>query len=86
MTNTMSPPDRPPASPPEGELPTWPDLALGLYARLTGRGAGINYELREMVVEVPQRAGADAPRAVWRLNGTLRVTTDEPAQRPPSDA
>lgn len=54
------------------------DLGMALYERLTGRGAAINYEFKEMLVEVPRDTGADAPRATWKLNGTLRITTDEP--------
>jgi hypothetical protein len=54
------------------------DLGMALYERLTGRGAAINYEFQNMVVEVPRDTGADAPRATWKLNGTLRITTDEP--------
>lgn len=62
------------------ETTTWPDLAIGLYERLTGKGAAINYELRDMIIEVPHDTGQDSPRATWRLNGTLRITTDEPSQ------
>jgi hypothetical protein len=54
------------------------DLGMALYERLTGRGAAINYEFQNMEVEVPRDTGADAPRATWKLNGTLRITTDEP--------
>jgi hypothetical protein len=54
------------------------DLGMALYERLTGRGAAINYEFQEMLVEVPRDTGPDAPRATWKLNGTLRITTDEP--------
>lgn len=39
------------------------DLGMALYERLTGRGAAINYEFQNMVVEVPRDTGADAPRA-----------------------
>lgn len=60
-----------------GETTTFVDLGMALYERLTGRGAAINYEFRDMVVEVPRSTGADAPRATWKLNGTLRITTDE---------
>ena len=48
---------------------------------LTVKGAAINYEFIDMVVEVPRETGPDAPRAVWRLNGTLRITTAENASR-----
>jgi hypothetical protein len=54
------------------------DLGMALYERLTGRGAAINYEFKEMLVEVPRDTGPDAPRATWKLNGVLRITTDEP--------
>ncbi len=54
------------------------DLGMALYERLTGRGAAINYEFENMVVEVPRDTGADAPRATWKLSGKLRITTDEP--------
>ncbi len=56
---------------------TWPDLAEGLYERLTGRSATISYEFNDLAVEVPDRTGGDAPRATWRLNGTLNVRTSE---------
>jgi hypothetical protein len=32
-----------------------------------------------MIVEVPKTAGADSPRAVWKLNGTVRVKTADVA-------
>src|SRR5271165_3960493 len=32
---------------------TWPDLAIGLYDRLTGRGAEIEYEVHNLEVQVP---------------------------------
>ena len=44
---------------------------------LTGKGAAINYEFVDMLVEVPRDTGSHAPRAVWRLNGTLRITTSD---------
>ena len=60
------------------ENTSWPDLAIGLYERLTGRGAAINYSFEDMTIEVPRDTGEDAPRATWKLDGTLRITTDEP--------
>ena len=40
-----------------------------------------------MAVEVPRDTGPDAPRATWKLNGTLQVTTREGAEtvRPAAD-
>jgi hypothetical protein len=57
------------------EALTWPELAVGIYDRLTGRGAEITYEFEELEVDVPSRAGPDADHARWKLDGTLRVTT-----------
>jgi hypothetical protein len=48
-----------------------------MWSYLTGKGAAINYEFVDMTVEVPREIGADAPRATWKLNGTLRITTAE---------
>ena len=59
------------------ETKTWPDLAIGLYERLTGRGASITYEFEDMEVDVPSKAGEDADHAHWRVDGTVRITTDE---------
>lgn len=53
----------------------WPDLAIGLYDKLTGRGAEITYEIENLSVEVPASASADSPRARWVLNGSLRIRT-----------
>ena len=57
---------------------TWPDLAIGLYERLTGRNAAINYQLQDFEIEVPKDTKPDSPRAKWRFNGTIRITTAEP--------
>lgn len=53
----------------------WPDLAIGLYDRLTGRNAEISYDFTEMRIEIPSGTGADAQRAEWTLNGTLSIRT-----------
>ena len=54
---------------------TWPDLAIGLYDRLTGRNAEITYAFHEMDVHVPSGTGENASHAHWKLNGKLTVTT-----------
>lgn len=59
---------------------TWPDLAIGLYDRLTGRGAEIVYEFQDMEVLVPSSASADATHAKWRLNGVVKIRTRDNAQ------
>lgn len=60
-----------------GETTTWPELAIGLYDRLTGRNAEIEYVFEDMEVAVPSKVGSDADHAHWRLDGTLRITTRE---------
>ncbi len=55
----------------------WPDLAIGLYDRLTGRNAVIEYEFDDMEVAVPSGTGSGGEHAVWRLNGGLSITTRE---------
>jgi hypothetical protein len=57
------------------EVRTWPELAVGLYERLTGRGAEITYEFDDLEVRVPDRMGGDADHARWRLDGTVRIRT-----------
>jgi hypothetical protein len=75
-TNTMS---ESPAS--SGENSSFADFGKELWTYLTGRGAAINYEFVDMQVGVPRSTGADAPRAIWSLTGTLGITTAEDASR-----
>jgi hypothetical protein len=57
------------------EVLDWTDIGREMWSFLTGRQAAINYRFIDMAVEVPRDTGADAPRATWKLNGTLQVTT-----------
>lgn len=59
------------------ETTSWPELAIGLYDRLTGRGAEIVYQFEEMEVAVPSKTGEDADHAHWKVDGTVRITTNE---------
>jgi hypothetical protein len=59
------------------ETTNWPELAVGLYDRLTGRGAEIVYEFEDMDVAVPSKVGEDAEHAHWHVDGTIRITTNE---------
>lgn len=59
------------------DISDWADLGQRMWSYLTGRGAAVNYTFVDMNVEVPRDIGPDAPRAVWKLNGTLRVTTSD---------
>ena len=62
----------------------WTDLGREMWSFLTGREAAINYRFIDMAVEVPRDTGSDAPRATWKLNGTLQVTTRDGAETRPS--
>jgi hypothetical protein len=53
----------------------WTDLGREMWSFLTGREAAINYRFIDMAVEVPRDTGVEAPRATWKLNGTLQITT-----------
>jgi hypothetical protein len=60
----------------------WPDLAIGLYDRLTGRNAEITYEFSDMCVKVPSGTGPQAEHAEWRLNGVMKIRTEGKDTRP----
>jgi len=57
---------------------TWPDLAIALYEKLTGKGAAITYEFENLEVHVPSSTHENAKRAHWTVNGKLRITTSNP--------
>lgn len=53
----------------------WPELAIGLYDRLTGRQAEIAYAFDNFSVDIPSSTSAEAAHAHWKMNGTLRIST-----------
>ncbi|GAA1906422.1 hypothetical protein GCM10009737_03980 [Nocardioides lentus] len=55
----------------------WVDLGQKMWDFLTGRQAAIHYSFEDMAVEVPRDTGPQAPRATWKLNGTLTITTTD---------
>ena len=61
---------------------TWPDLAIGLYDRLSGRNAEITYEFSDMHIKVPSGTGSEAEHAEWVMDGTLKIRTRDLADRP----
>ncbi len=73
-------------TPRSDEVVDWTDLGREMWSFLTGREAAINYRFIDMAVEVPRDTGADAPRATWKLNGTLQVTTKDNASSTASGA
>jgi len=58
----------------------WPDLAVGLYDRLTGRNAEIIYEFDGLQVDIPSSASPEASYAKWKLDGVIKIRTREIAQ------
>ncbi len=54
---------------------TWPELAIGLYDHLTGRGAEIAYEFQDFELLIPSSASPDATHAKWRMNGIIKIRT-----------
>jgi hypothetical protein len=61
------------------ETHTWPELAIGLYDKLTGRGAEIHYQFNELEVFVPASTQPDAAQARWKVNGALTISTRDRA-------
>ena len=56
---------------------TWPELAIGLYDTLTGRGAEITYDFENFEVLIPSCAGPDATHAKWKMNGIIKIRTHD---------
>ena len=61
----------------ETHTTTWPDLAIGLYDKLTGRGAEITYDFDQLEVSVPSKTGPGAEHAQWKISGRLKISTSE---------
>ena len=59
---------------------TWPDLAIGLFEKLTGRGAEITYDFGNLEVAIPHKVGQSVDYATWRLNGLLKIRTSDKHQ------
>ena len=56
---------------------TWPELAVELYDKLTGKNAEITYEFHDLEVFVPAHHSEDAPLARWKINGTVKISARE---------
>lgn len=59
----------------ENESKDWPDLAIGLYDKLTGRNAEISYAFDNFELLIPSSTKDNANHAQWKMNGTLRIST-----------
>ena len=57
------------------ETHSWPDLAIGLYDKLTGRNAEITYEFNNFELDIPSGTSDSAKHAKWRMNGALKIRT-----------
>ena len=55
---------------------TWPELAIGLYEKLTEKNAIITYSFDDMSIHVPSGTGESCTHAHWIINGTLRISTE----------
>ena len=55
---------------------TWPDLAIGLYDKLTGRGAEIIYEFQGLDISIPSSSDPTAHHANWKVNGIVKICPD----------
>ena len=67
------------------EVVDWSDLGQRMWSFLTGREAAINYTFKDLTVEIPRDTGSNAPRATWKVDGTLTVTTHDSDTRPSTD-
>jgi hypothetical protein len=56
-------------------------MFVGLYDRLTGNNAEIAYEFDDLEIDVPSSTSSDAPHALWKLNGTMRISTRNTEKR-----
>ena len=50
----------------ENNPQNWPDLAIGLYDRLTGRDAEISYHFDDFELHVPSSTAANAEHAAGK--------------------
>ena len=73
----MSTSSQSPDGTPDSEVVDWSQLGQRMWDFLTGREAAIHYSFEDMSIEVPRDTGADAPRATWKIDGTLTVTTND---------
>ncbi len=60
----------------KGEQASWPDFAVGLYGKLSGRGSKINYEFEDLDIFIPAKIG-ESDHFHWRLNGRINISTQD---------
>lgn len=62
------------------EVVDWSDLGQRMWSFLTGRDAEIHYNFKDVSIEVPRDTGVNAPRATWKIDGTVTITTSDNGQ------
>jgi hypothetical protein len=60
----------------------WPELAIGLYDRLTGRNAEITYDFEDLHIKVPSGTGESAEHAEWVVSGAMKIRTRDTSADP----
>jgi hypothetical protein len=61
------------------EVTDWGDLGSRMWDFLTRREAAVHYRFEDLAIEVPRDIGPTAPRATWRLQGTVTITSSDNA-------
>jgi hypothetical protein len=61
----------------QDSIQTWPDLAIGLYEKLTGKGAIITYDFEDFTIGVPREVGDSTAFTTWKISGKLKISTSE---------
>lgn len=64
---------------------SWPDFAVGLYDKLTGRGAEITYEFDDFNLYIPAKAGEESEHFHWKMEGTINIRTQDQVNPQGSD-
>ncbi len=54
---------------------TWPEFAVAIYDKLTGRGAEVSYTFDNFEVWVPSVTGTGSDHAHWKMSGTVKIKT-----------
>lgn len=65
---------------------SWPDFAVGLYDKLSGRGSQITYEFDDLNVFIPAKLGDDSDHFHWKMNGTIRISSENDHNSENNDA
>ena len=55
---------------------SWPDFAVGLYDKLSGRGAQITYEFDDLNIFIPAKLG-ETDHFHWKLSGTVNIRSED---------